>query len=388
MIRKARFLALTREIVSTPTASFHEHHVLRHLATHATQLGLATAQDRWGNLHVRYRRGRRSRQWVLIAHTDHPGFFITAAQGKRARGRWFGRVEPVYFPGARVRLHDAGSRTLGGRVTRAIRGQTRGRIEQLQLVTEEPAAVGMIGMWDLPACDLRGDRLHLRVADDLVGCAILGGLLESLIESRAPAAVEIVYTRAEEAGLLGSTALARAGDLSRDDAILVVETSREMPVARIGGGPVLRVGDRMTVFDPALARWQQRIAQQLAAQPRGFRFQRALMDGGTCEASAFAAYGYRTSGLAIPLGNYHNMGPRRIAAEVVSVQDLIGAVRFLEALVASRWPRGDWPPMADAAPLEGLLRPLEHRLRASATGPRPWPASAETGRRPRRGARR
>jgi endoglucanase len=377
MIRRGRFLSLTREIVSTPTASFHEHHVLRRLAAHAHGLGLPTAQDRWGNLHVRYRRGRRRRQWLLIAHSDHPACVVTVARGRRARAHWFGRVEPRFFRGARLRLHAADGTTIGARVTRALGGGARGRIEQLHLDTAEPAAAGMLGMWDLPAWNLRGDRLRLRVADDLVGCAILAALLESLVAARTSTAVEVVYTRAEEAGLLGATALARAGEVSRDDAILVVETSREMPTARIGAGPVLRVGDRMAVFDPALARWQHRSATALAARSRGFRYQRALMDGGTCEAAAFAAYGYRTTGVAIPLGSYHNMGPRGIAPEVVSVRDLLGALRHLEALVADRWPRRGWPPMADARPLVALLRPLEGRLRASATAPRCWPAPAE-----------
>ena len=31
------------------------------------------------------------------------------------------------------------------------------------------------------------------------------------------------------------------------------------------------------------------------------------MSGGTCEATAFGAYGHRATGLCLPLGNYHNM---------------------------------------------------------------------------------
>ena len=32
------------------------------------------------------------------------------------------------------------------------------------------------------------------------------------------------------------------------------------------------------------------------------------MDGGSCEATAFGAYGYRATGLCLPLGNWHNRG--------------------------------------------------------------------------------
>ncbi|MBD3237138.1 MAG: hypothetical protein GF330_10565, partial [Candidatus Eisenbacteria bacterium] len=175
MIRKSRFLKLAREIVSTPTASFHEHLVLRRLATQARDLGLPVAQDRWGNLHVRYRRGRHPRSWVLIAHTDHPAFVVTSARGRRARGRWFGRVEPHYFRGAPVRLYGSAGERIAGSITRALRGGVRGRIEHVHLQSRHPAAPGMIGMWDLSDWSLRGDRLRVRVADDLVGCAILAG---------------------------------------------------------------------------------------------------------------------------------------------------------------------------------------------------------------------
>ncbi|MBD3236351.1 MAG: M28 family peptidase, partial [Candidatus Eisenbacteria bacterium] len=320
--------------------------------------------------------------------TDHPAFVVTSARGRRARGRWFGRVEPHYFRGAPVRLYGSAGQRIAGRITRARRGGVRGRIEHVHLQSRQPAAPGMIGMWDLPDWSLRGDRLRVRVADDLVGCAILAGLLESLVAARARAAVDVVYTRAEEAGLLGATALARAGVVPREHAVLVIETSRELPAARIGGGPVLRVGDRMAIFDPGLAHWQHGIAQGLAAAPGRFRFQRTLMDGGTCEAAAFAAYGYRTSGLAIPLGNYHNMGPRGIAAERVSVNDLLGALRLLEALALAGWPRAAWPPMANAKPLEALLRPLERRLRDSASAPRPWPDASPVRRTRSPGAKR
>jgi endoglucanase len=58
------------------------------------------------------------------------------------------------------------------------------------------------------------------------------------------------------------------------------------------------------------------------------------MDGGTCEASAFLGYGYRTSGLCIALGNYHNMDRRRrrIAPEFVDLHDWQGLVDWFIAL--------------------------------------------------------
>jgi hypothetical protein len=63
------------------------------------------------------------------------------------------------------------------------------------------------------------------------------------------------------------------------------------------------------------------------------------MDGGSCEATAFAAYGYRVGGLCLPLGNYHNIGPgKRPAAEFVGASDLVGLVA-LTVEAARQWPR-------------------------------------------------
>ena len=59
------------------------------------------------------------------------------------------------------------------------------------------------------------------------------------------------------------------------------------------------------------------------------------MSGGVCEASAFAAFGYQVTGVAFPLGNYHNAGPEgTIDAEHINVDDFKNGVRLL-AEVAS-----------------------------------------------------
>jgi putative aminopeptidase FrvX len=373
MVSRRRLLELARQILDTPTASFHEHRVLRLLAQHAGRLALPAAQDRWGNLHVRYRGAARQRTWVLIAHADHPGFVVTRAERRRVSARWFGSVEPHYFRDARVAIYPEQGRAVRGRICAARRGP-RGRIAWLAIQAEAPVPVGAIGTWDLPGFRLRGDRLSARAADDLIGCTVLAALLEALVRGRRAASVEVIYTRAEEAGLLGSTALARSRTLSPSDPVLVLETSRELPCGRIGAGPVLRVGDRLSAFDPGLARWMQETAADLQKRHRGLRTQRGLMDGGVCEATPFGASGYRATGLAIPLGNYHNMAPKRIAAEQVDVGDLLGALRLLEALVTRPWRGAGWPAVTDERLLRSWLAPHESALRRSVTRPlQPWP---------------
>ena len=57
--------------------------------------------------------------------------------------------------------------------------------------------------------------------------------------------------------------------------------------------------------------------------------QRCLLDGGTCEATAYQLYGYTCAAASLALGNYHNVTPEgTIAAEFVAIDDFVGMVRL------------------------------------------------------------
>ena len=210
----------------------------------------------------------------------------------------------------------------------------------MELAAEAPVAPGSFGMWDLPGFRVSSrdpDRLQSRAADDLAGVAAILALFDRIqaIDPERRVDVRGLFTRAEEVGFLGALAIAEDRWLPPQSRLIVVEASKAFPHAPIGGGPVLRVGDRATLFDDELSRWLAEVGGDLARASRGrFRFQRQLMDGGTCEATAYRQYGYRVAGMCLPLGNYHNMNGRGgIAAESISRADLLGLARFIEGLV-------------------------------------------------------
>jgi endoglucanase len=89
----------------------------------------------------------------------------------------------------------------------------------------------------------------------------------------------------------------------------------------IGGGPVLRVGDKLSCFSSEVDCWFRHIAEDIAKGDKKFKFQRALLPGGRCEASVWTLAGRKIGGLAFPLGNYHNNGERGYAPEFVSYTD-------------------------------------------------------------------
>lgn len=333
-----------RELLSLPTAAFVEHAVLDYVRRFCAALpGVTLTSDRWGNLLARYRCDPPARTpLVFTAHTDHPGFCALQMAGpRRLRAAFRGWVEPEYFVGTKVRFWS-GDRWVRGRVAKVAKaakvyrmiGRTA-RPEEVLIDVASAVAPNSPGMWDLPDPVLKRGLVHARGCDDIAGCAAMCALLERLSRRRAAAEVYCLFTRAEEVGFIGAIGAAREGTVPRELPIIAIETSKELPSARIGDGPILRVGDKSSVFTPELTAFCARVAADLAERRKGFRYQRKLMDGGTCESTAYCVYGYAATGMCVALGNYHNMDTRRkkIAAEFISLADWTGMVDWFEALV-------------------------------------------------------
>jgi putative aminopeptidase FrvX len=335
---------ILRGLLSLPTAAFVESAVMDYVRGFCQRTpGVGVKADRYGNLLVRYRyRPRGVRPLLFSAHTDHPGFIAQEMLDERVlRAAFRGGVRSEYFPGARVRFWSDGGRIAGEvlDVTRAKeirRGAATWHVPEEALLRVS-AAVGpnSPGMWDLPEASERAGNVHARDCDDIAGCAAMLALLQRLSRKMARADVYCLFTRAEEVGFIGAIGAAKAGTVPRNLPIIAIETSSELPNARIGDGPILRVGDRMSVFEPSVTAFCNRVAQELSKRRKKFHFQRKLMDGGSCESSAFLAYGYLATGMCLALGNYHNMDAARqeIACEYVSLEDWRLLVDWFEALV-------------------------------------------------------
>ena len=189
-------------------------------------------------------------------------------------------------------------------------------------------------MWDLPAFELRDDRIYSRACDDLIGCAAIVAMFMDLERSGADCTCLGLFTRAEEVGFVGALQLAASGAIPKHVTILSLETSAERPPARMGDGPILRVGDKASIFDPAVTAELEAIAAN-----EKIRVQRCLMPGGTCEATAYALDDYRCGALCVALGNYHNCGPEaRIAPEFVALCDVQGLTALCTAIARRTGP--------------------------------------------------
>ncbi|GIT69388.1 MAG: hypothetical protein Ct9H300mP27_04920 [Chloroflexota bacterium] len=79
---------------------------------------------------------------------------------------------------------------------------------------------------------------------DLAGCGSILTSLEILKGEKIPTDVYGVFTRAEEVGLIGARLMAEAMILPMDTFVVSLESSRTLPGAEMGEGPVIRVGMR------------------------------------------------------------------------------------------------------------------------------------------------
>ena len=87
------------------------------------------------------------------------------------------------------------------------------------------------------------------------------------------------------------------------------------------------------------------------------------MDGGSCEATALAGFGFRVGGVCLALGNYHNIGKSgKVRAEYVNVNDLEQLVALTTA-AAERWPQFETTPDRMRARVLAIRRAAPRVLR-------------------------
>jgi endoglucanase len=335
---------LLETILRLPTAPFREHYIQAAIENAARKLELGVRRDRYGNLYVGYHHGK-ARPVAFTAHMDHPGFEIVEA-GRTARAAFLGGVGAEHMPGAAVLCYPDQSRSTSATPPEPVRGRVA-RVEsrtvegsarpQLFLELEFDAAVqsGDFGCWDLEF-EIDAEWIRARALDNLLSCVLILVAFASLKRRGVAADALGVFTRAEEVGFVGAGGVLRSPQLGTTRPLVVLETSKELPGVRQGGGPILRVGDRMTCFDPLMDLWLAHTAADLAAHEPEFVYQRALMTGGACEASLYMLHGRQVGALALALGNYHNMKPEvGIGAEYISVHDFEHTLLLMEHLAAN-----------------------------------------------------
>jgi putative aminopeptidase FrvX len=317
------------DLASIPTASFHESAVAGYVATCLRDLGIPFEVDLFGNLIAEYRNGASDRPVALVAHLDHPAIEISEILSPtEARAVLLGGVPAACFDRpvlvSMVTISGPRPATIVGRDV----NPASGRVASLHILHAGDLRPGDWGVFDIPPYSRSDDEIAMRAADDLAGVAAALEALKRITGESIKGIVYGVFTRAEEVGLVGAAVIAGDQRLPLDTIVISLECSRALPGAEIGAGPIIRVGDRTGAFHPAGEAVLLAARDLLPDTP----IQRQLMSGGTCEATAFVRAGYRATGIALSLGNYHNVGPGNvIAPELIGARDYLGEIELLVA---------------------------------------------------------
>lgn len=352
----SEFTKIAGRLMRHPSVPFHEHAVRAEVEAICRENKLEFKRDNFGNVIVRLRTAT-TRPFVLAAHMDHPGFeIIKKLSAKSWLAKFLGGVPDEYFrAGVPVRLMpQSAAAKLGRRPGKAKEFELHAK----QVVNGTPE----FAVWELEDFAVRDGQIHGRGCDDLIGVASILATLIELKRSRARVHVIGVIARAEEIGFLGAMAVAVGSALPKNSLVVSLETSRELPGVKMERGVILRVGDRTSIFDSEAMRFLAEIAAGLKKKNKKFQFQRALMSGGTCEATAYQEFGFQTAAVCVALGNYHNCAPnKRIAAEFVSLAD---ALTMVELLAAAARQMPQMPKLIGKLPkrLQTMLREAQPRL--------------------------
>lgn len=348
------YLKLFQKLVSVPTAPFYEHSVMAkvlawiddHLA------GKVSVRRTRGGIIVRYQGAGSGPALALAAHMDHPAFHLSGVTHRGAKARLRGGLLRELLPGAEVEAFAAKPKD-NKPLARGVLGAADGDMFPVTW-TLPPASKTkpVFATLALVPCEGRDGWLSSRSIDDVLGCAVSLEAVRRAAKARMKTNLTVLLHRAEEVGFIGALDFCASGAVSPDDSVLSVETSKELPEARPGKGPVIRLGDKACLFDPNLIALLDQAAGVLKG--RGIGVQRTRLTGGACEATAYLAYGYETAGVAIPLVNYHNGGAGKVEPEKVRVEDAEGMIELM--LEAAR--------LFPQTTLRGVLRGrLDERLR-------------------------
>lgn len=388
-VTREQHLRWLLEVTQIPTASGQEWRVIDWIRRWALERpALRLDEDPSGNLVVsrvpaRAKAGLRAAKTraapptppiFITAHLDHPAFVVERILAPGTAELSFrGGVMDPYFENAGIVIHAGGR---DGRPAQAFTGTLTGVASAAGSAggvfttyfaefeaeeAEEAIRLGDVGVWALPAGEVRDEIVHTSACDDLAAVVAAVSAMDELLalaERGEPVEdVRLLFTRAEEIGFIGAIAACKHGTMPKGSRVIALENSRSFSDSPIGGGPIVRVGDRMSVFSPRLTAACAKRAEELSgrsaaptasqtqADLKGWKWQRKLMAGGACETTVFCAYGYEATCLCLPLGNYHNMsdlqsvqdgtfdqarnGPPRVGREYIGVEDFHGLVDLL-----------------------------------------------------------
>jgi endoglucanase len=271
-----------KTLTSVPTVAGREGRVIAWVRAWAAERPeLTLSSDAHGNLTIRRTEPFAPGEPVYItAHLDHPGFAVESIEGEHELVLAFrGGVMEDYFKDARVLVHRAEGEPTPATIVERVADEGEGepmfkrycaRVDEghsTDKITSEDLAT-----WALPESFVEQGILHAPACDDLAAAAAALAALDALLALKSSGGhvgrdTRVFFTRAEEIGFVGALGACRSKTIPANAPVIALENSRAFDDSPIGGGPIVRVGDRLTVFTPRLTAAVAARAEAIAGGP-------------------------------------------------------------------------------------------------------------------------
>ena len=341
------------QLASCPATSFHEYLVSDKIKNILVKSEIESIEDRYGNIVARVDgRGSDSKSIAFVAHMDHPGFEVNRMHSGKIIASALGGVPVAVFYQETTPAFSFDRN--GVRLPCELLPFGPPEKREVEVVSDHDLPKETPIVFDLPDIDIHDQQINMRALDDIAGCASIISAMQEIKKNPSDTDVYAIFTRAEEVGLIGAKLLSESDLIPGDTIMVSVETSSVIPGVAQGNGPIIRTGDASYTFDAEAEQVIIRARDSIQKKQSEFASQRHLMSAGSCEASAFAANGFKSTGIAFPLGNWHNATTSiqdpsgSIGVEYISLMDYINGIKLIEISARS---------------VSSVSESLNHRLR-------------------------
>ena len=344
-----------------PAVPFHEGGPARYIEAALQRLPVDVHRDSYGNIIAHYakRADAGRRPIAFVAHMDHPGFETIEAAGDGVVARALGGVPAASLTRPTpVLVLPEGSEPVQAE-TRPFDGPTpegsSDRLVTIQLRQPARIAPSTPVVFDLPGFELDGGTIRMRALDDLAGCA---AILASGEAGRGRGRHGPV--RRLHQGRGGRIVRSAPGRLGRDAA--------EGDGSRLGGvqpghprrGPGRRAGGPHRrrphhLRRPGRAAAPGRGLPAEGARPR-LQVPAPADERRRLRGHGLRGAGYSVTGIAFPLGSYHNATTRiadpesGVGPEYIELSDFLGGVDLIAEAARGGTAGGGPPPSPRALP--------------------------------------
>lgn len=336
---------LLKELVFAPGVSGWEDPV-RDLITDKVKKYGKTEVDNMGNLTLTL--GKGDRHALFVAHMDEIGLIVShIEESGYIRVKKVGGIDDRILVGRTVDIYPQGGKTpVPGVIGLKPPHLMKDRASEMSRVIgaedilidvgtrsdEETEALGIAKLSPVIMRKhfslLQNDMVATRALDDRLGCAALILALKAMDPARLKHKVTFAWSVQEELGLRGAQAL---GHKLRPDYAVAIDscTTGDSPMVdyhlsavEVGGGPVLRMLDRMAFASRSMMKHVESTAKKASIPTQ------VAVTSGATDGAAIQTLGAAMIALAVPVRYVHS------PVEVMSLRDFDYLVKLVSLIAA------------------------------------------------------